>query len=37
MAYLTLRKIDTQNIISALNGKMYGLKPAVISANLVLR
>ncbi len=37
MAYLTLRKIDTQNIISVLNGKMYGVKPAVISANLVLR
>ena len=37
LAYLTLRKIDTQNIISVLNGKMYGIKPAAISANLVLR
>ncbi len=37
MAYLTLRRIDTQNIISILNGKMYGMKPADISTNLVMR
>lgn len=37
MAYLTLRKIDTQNIISVLNGKIYGITPAEISTNLVMR
>lgn len=37
LAYLTLRKIDTQNIISVLNGKLYGISPAELSTNLVVR